>query len=189
MMNLRALVHKLVLRFLGMFGSGFANPQFPPRLLLKHVILQKVLRINAHVPWPVHWTTHVIAPENIQRGTRAPGLSHGCHLDARNGIIFGKNVWVGPRVSIISMNHDICNYHRYQPAQPIVIGDNCWLGANAIILPGVRLGNHVVVAAGAVVTHSFTEDDILLAGIPARIIKRLPPYEENADDEPTSPPP
>lgn len=165
-------------RFLGLFGAGFANPQFPPRLLLKHAIIQKIFRINAQVPWPVHWTSHVTAPEKIDPGTRAPGLSQGCHIDGRNGIQFGKNVWVGPRVSIISMNHDSQNYRRYLPADPIVIGDNCWLGANVIILPGVRLGNHVVVAAGAVVTKSFPEDDIVLAGTPARIIKRLPPYEE-----------
>ncbi len=166
-------------RFLALFGPGFANPQFPARLLLKHVLVQKFFRINAHVPWPVHWTSFVSTPEKIDPGTRAPGLSRGCHIDGRNGVTFGRNVWVGPRVSIISMNHDTQNYRRYLPADPIIIGDNCWLGTNAIILPGVRLGNHVVVAAGAVVTKSFPEDDILLAGVPARIIKRLPPYEEN----------
>jgi len=166
-------------RFLALFGPGFANPQFPSRLLLKQVLVQKVFRINARPPWPVHWTSHIVAPEKIDPGTRAPGLSHGCHIDGRNGIIFGKNVWIGPRVSIISMNHDPQNFRRYLPADPIVIGDNCWIGTNAVILPGVRLGNHVVVAAGAVVTKSFPQDDILLAGVPARIIKRLPPYEED----------
>ena len=166
-------------RLLRLFGPGFANPQFPPRLLLKHVIIQKILRINAHTPWPVHWTSHIIAPEKIDPGTRAPGLSHGCHIDGRNGIKFGKNVWIGPRVSIISMNHNTQNYWRYLPADPVIIGDNCWLGANVVILPGVRLGNHVVVAAGAVVTQSFPEDDILLAGVPARVIKQLPPYEKD----------
>ncbi len=172
--------HQWLYRILGLFGPGFANPQFAPRLLLKHVIIQKIFRINAQTPWPVHWTSHVMAAEKIDPGTRAPGLSRGCHLDGRNGIIFGKNVWVGPRVSIISMNHDPQNYRRYLPTDPIVIGDNCWLGTNAVILPGVRLGNHVIVAAGAVVTKSFPEDDILLAGAPARIIKHLPPYEEDA---------
>ncbi|NOZ72783.1 MAG: acyltransferase [Chloroflexi bacterium] len=174
----REVKRKAIFRFLRLFGPGFANPQFPPRLLLKHVILQRVLRLNTHVPWPVHWTTKVVKPENIRPGSRAPGLSPGCHLDGRNGIILGQNVWIGPRVSLISMNHDICNYHRYLPADPIVIGNNCWLGTNAVILPGVHLGNHVIVAAGAVVTKSFPEDDILLAGVPARIVKHLPPYQE-----------
>ncbi len=178
-MSSPSLRRKWLLRFLALWGPGFANPQFSARLLLKHLIIQKVFRINAHVPWPVHWTSSIAAPEKIDPGTRAPGLSHGCHIDGRNGIIFGKNVWVGPRVSIISMNHDIRNYHRYVPEDPIIIGDNCWIGTNAIILPGVRLGNHVVVAAGAVVTKSFPQDDILLAGVPARIIKHLPPYEED----------
>ena len=57
-------------------------------------------------------------------------------------------------------------------------GDNCWLGANVVILPGVELGNHVVVAAGTVVTKSFLQDDILLAGVPAKVTKELDAYGE-----------
>ena len=176
-MSQTPLNNQWIFRILRLFGPGFANSQFPPKLLVKHVIIQKIFRINRHVPWPVHWTSRIMAPEKIEPGTRAPGLSYGCHIDGRNGIIFGKNVWVGPHVSIISMNHDIMNYRKYVPSSAIIIGNNCWIGANAVILPGVQLGNHVVVAAGAVVTKSFQEDNILLGGVPARIIKHLPPYE------------
>ena len=139
-------------------------------------IAQKILRINADVPWPVHWTSVVKAPGGIDRGSRTPGLSMGCYLDGRNGIIFGKNVWVGPKVSIISMNHNTCDYIKYAKAGPVVIGDNSWLGAHSIILPAVRLGPHTVVAAGAVVNRSFEEGDQILAGNPARVVKKLPPY-------------
>lgn len=54
---------------------------------------------------------------------------------------------------------------------------NCWIGSGAIILAEVNLGNHVVVAAGSVVTKSFEEDNILIAGTPAKIIKRLDEYK------------
>ena len=100
----------------------------------------------------------------------------GCHIDGRNGIVFGKNVWVGPRVSIISMNHDVNNYHEYIEGGPVEIGDNCWLGANATVLPGVKLGGHTVVAAGSVVTRSFPEENQVLAGVPAVRVKRLDEY-------------
>jgi acetyltransferase-like isoleucine patch superfamily enzyme len=137
---------------------------------------QHILRINSDVPWPVHWSSQIRCAEKIDRGDRYPGLSMGCYIDGRNGIVIGKNVWIGPKVSIISMNHDPYDYHQYIKTEPIVIGDNCWLCTGCIILPGVKLGNHVIVAAGAVVTRSFEEDNIVLAGVPARIIKRLSPY-------------
>ncbi|MGM0539920.1 MAG: DapH/DapD/GlmU-related protein, partial [Thermodesulfobacteriota bacterium] len=70
-------------------------------------------------------------------------------------------------------DHDLGRYDRYRCDESVVIGDNCWLATNVVILPGVRLGDHVVVAAGAVVTESFDEDDILLAGVPARIVPLL----------------
>ena len=146
---------------------------------MRAIFIQKILRINARVPWPVHWTSKVSAPENIDRGTRFPGLSMCCHIDGRNGIVFGENVWVGPHVSIISMNHDLYDYERYVSANPILIDDNCWLGAHAVVLPRVHLGQHTVVAAGAVVTRSFPDGNQVLAGAPAKIVKKLDRYGDD----------
>jgi acetyltransferase-like isoleucine patch superfamily enzyme len=146
-------------------------------LVLKYFIIQKIFRINGKVNWPVHPTSKIIAPDRIERGSRTPGLSRGCHIDGRNGIIFGKNVWVGPHVKIISMNHDPCSYTKYIKTQPIRIGDNCWIGAGAIILPAVELGSHTIVGAGAVVTKSFPDADQVIAGNPAKIIKKIATYD------------
>lgn len=56
---------------------------------------------------------------------------------------------------------------------PIYIGNNCWVGANATILPGVNIiGEYVIIGAGAVVTKDVTESRVLVAGNPATIIKR-----------------
>lgn len=147
-------------------------------IVFKHWLLQKVFRLNARVPWPVHPTSRVRKPENIRRGTRTPGLSLGCHIDGRNGIVLGENVWIGPRVSIISMNHDVNNFNKYISEDPIVIERDSWLGANSIILPGVHLGQHTVVAAGAVVTKSFPIGDQVIAGVPASVVKKLKSYGE-----------
>jgi len=109
----------------------------------------------------------------------------GCYIQGRNGIRIGKNCWFGPNLSIISSNHDLNDYRKHSDAPPIVIGDNCWLGAGCIILPGVELGDHVVVAAGAVVTKSFASNCVV-GGVPARKLKDLPCYgaeEENCQEK------
>lgn len=165
---------RAVLGYLG--GEGFGSAKLPLKALVRHFVVQKILGVNRGVSWPVHWTSKVSAAQHIKRGSRFPGLSMGCHIDGRNGIEFGNNVWVGPRVSIVSMNHDVNNYAKYLVADPIVIGDNCWLGAGCTILPGVKIGDHVVVAAGAVVTQSFVENNVVLAGVPAKVVKRLESY-------------
>ena len=138
--------------------------------------MQKIFGFNRHVPWPVHRSSRISACSKIDPGTRTPGLSRNCHIDGRNGIVFGKNVWVGPHAKIISMNHDVNNYNEYTKAKPIRIGDNCWVGAGAIILGKVELGEHTVVAAGAIVTKSFKEGDQIIGGNPAKVIKKLNNY-------------
>lgn len=167
---------KLVYFLLRIFaGPAFADKKFPAGKLLKHFFYQKVLRKNAHVPWPAHPTSVFKSPEKMTRGTRCPGLAPFCYIDARNGIVVGKNTWIGPRVSLISMNHDIHNYTKYAASPPIQIGDHCWIGTGVIITAGVCLGDHTVVAAGAVVTKSF-DGNVLIGGVPAKIIKHLETY-------------
>ena len=55
---------------------------------------------------------------------------------------------------------------------PIIIEDKCWIGANAVILPGVTIGSHCVVAAGAVVTKDIPDNSIAI-GVPAVVKKRI----------------
>ncbi len=85
---------------------------------------------------------------------------------------------LGPGVKLISANHDVLNFDIHTKNEPIEIGDNCWISASAVILPGVKLDNHVVVAAGAVVAKSFS-DICLIRGVPARVIKELDDYRCN----------
>jgi acetyltransferase-like isoleucine patch superfamily enzyme len=62
------------------------------------------------------------------------------------------------------------NQQGAKPEEPIVIGNDCWIGTRVIILPGVHLGNKCIVAAGAVVTRSFPDNSII-GGVPAKLIK------------------
>ena len=147
-----------------------------PILILQCGLVQKFIGINRDVPWPVHWTSQVLSFEKIERGERTPGLAISCFIDGRNGIKIEENVLIGPRVSLISMNHEANNFYEYIYSGPITIKKNSWLGSNCIILPGVTLGEHTIVASGAVVTKSFPSPNQLLAGNPAKIIKRLDIY-------------
>ena len=143
-----------------------------------YFVFQRVFRINSHVPWPVHWSSLVVAPEKIKRkyDTVHLGYMPGCYIQAINGIEVGGNLRVGPGVKIISADHSSDDYDIHIKTNPIKIGDNCWLAANCVILPGVELGDHTIVAAGAVVSKSFQGGNCILGGIPAKIIKNLDRY-------------
>lgn len=150
----------------------------PVKRYLQYFLFQRVLRINSHVPWPVHWSSVVSSPQNIKfkREITPLGYSPSSYIQATNGIEVGSNVIHGPGISIISSNHLVDDFLSYSVDPPVKIGDNCWLGAGCVILPGVVLGEHTVVAAGAVVTRSFPDGNCIVAGVPAKIVKSIPPY-------------
>lgn len=155
----------------------FKNRRYYTLTVLLGGIRQRFVGSNKSVPWPVHFTSLVKAPEKIQPGTKAPGIAIGCYIDGRNGIVIEENVWTGPRVSIISQNHAYDDYYSYVEEKPIVIRKNSLLATNCVILPGVELGEHTIVAAGAIVTKSFPEGNQVLAGNPARVVKQLGVYK------------
>ena len=96
-------------------------------------------------------------------------INAGCYFENREEIHLGKNVFIGPQVLIGTSSHELGlaeqRAGKYAGA-PVAIGDGCWIGARAIILPGVTVARGCVIAAGAVVTRS-TEPDGLYAGVPA----------------------
>lgn len=92
-----------------------------------------------------------------------------------DSIEIGSNVMIGPNTLISTVNHPLTPMGRRRHlgiAKPVRIGDDVWLGGNVTILPGVRIGNNVVVAAGAVVTKDVP-DNTLVGGVPARKIRTL----------------
>jgi acetyltransferase-like isoleucine patch superfamily enzyme len=98
-------------------------------------------------------------------------------------ISIGTDCLIGPRVTILSGSHialttDLIRFqdesynqiNGQYPSQPVSIGNDCWFGANAVILPGVNLGTGCVIGANAVVTRSFPEYSVI-AGVPARLLR------------------
>ncbi len=87
----------------------------------------------------------------------------------------GNDVFIGPNVSIYTACHPLEADERNRGvewAEPVTIGDSVWIGGGVTIVPGVTIGSRVVIGAGAVVTRDVP-DDCVVAGNPARIIKRL----------------
>ena len=108
-------------------------------------------------------------------------INRGVHIYARGGVTIGDYVLIGPNVVITS------SQHRYDtPGTPIMfqghekkpvkIGNDVWIGANSVILPGVTVGEGTIIGAGAVVTFD-TEPYSIVGGVPAQKIGERPPGE------------
>jgi acetyltransferase-like isoleucine patch superfamily enzyme len=106
------------------------------------------------------------------------GLGANCFFGAAGGINIGDDTIFGNFVSLHSENHnfsDVILPIRLQGVSRlgIRIGNNCWIGAKSTILDGVEIGNNTIVAAGAVVTEGIYPSDVILGGVPARVLKKL----------------
>lgn len=116
------------------------------------------------------------AAKNIKIGDNVfinSGVRFGCPPPAE--IIIGNHVAIGPRVLFETLNHSLTyNQEGYRPGKSkgIIIEDYVWIGANATILPNLRIGKGSVIGAGSVVTKNIPPF-CLAAGVPARIVKRL----------------
>lgn len=134
-------------------------------------IWQRIFRINAGIPWPVHPTSRVTNWRKIRiTGRGMPGASPGCYIQAGNGINLGDNVLIGPGVGIVSANHAKGDLNAWEKDRPITIGNNVWIGMNAVILSGVSIGDHAVIGAGSVV-HDDIPAHSLAVGNPCRVVR------------------
>lgn len=100
----------------------------------------------------------------------------GIDCKVENDLIMGDYVLMGPEVIIYSSMHEYNNLEipimmsGAKEKKPVVIGNDVWIGARSIIMPGVKIGNHAIIGSGAVVTHDIP-DYAIVGGVPAKIIK------------------
>ncbi|MDR2948768.1 MAG: sugar O-acetyltransferase [Prevotella sp.] len=100
-------------------------------------------------------------------------INSGCIFMDRGGITLEDGAFIGPNVNIITENHAEEPRLRHSVyTKPILIKRNAWIGAAAIILPGVTIGENAIVAAGAVVTKDVP-DNMVVGGNPAKIIRKI----------------
>ena len=101
----------------------------------------------------------------------------GLHNTIIGPVKIGNNVNLAQGITVTALNHNFTDSTKRIDEQgvstnPVTVGDDIWIGANAVILPGVNIGNHSVVAAGAVVTKDVPAHS-LVAGVPAKVIKEI----------------
>ena len=95
-------------------------------------------------------------------------------------IYVGDNVMFGPNVTIATAGHPILPELRkkeYQYNMPVKIGNNCWLGAGVIVLPGVTIGDNTVVGAGSIVTKDLPAN-VVAVGNPCKVLRPIGPRDE-----------
>jgi acetyltransferase-like isoleucine patch superfamily enzyme len=171
-----------------LFNTPLMRCQMNLRLFAGSVLAFGYNAFVSHVPsrrirhaWLRLWLGRLGTGTGVQRNCRFLNgrkvefgdrnvINFGCLFDGRvYRIMTGSDVSIGPEASILTLGHDPQSPNFRIRGGDVRIGDHVWIGYRAIIMPGVTLGDGVVVAAGSVVTHDVAPYAIV-AGVPARII-------------------
>ncbi|MBV1778362.1 sugar O-acetyltransferase [Paeniglutamicibacter sp. ABSL32-1] len=166
---LHGLMHRVsqeALRLTGELNGGYREPERVRELLA--LLIGK----------PVDDSVTLFPPfnadfgKNITLGKRI-FINAGCKFQDQGGVSIGDDTLIGHNVVIATLNHDLAPSRRadMHPA-PVAIGRNVWIGSNATILPGVRIGDDAVVAAASVVTKDVPEGAVVV-GSPARVVRTV----------------
>lgn len=121
-------------------------------------------------------TSNILAPMQIDYGHQVKihervFINHSVCMSAAAGIEIEENVQIAPQVTILTVNHDLKNKVIVK-CKPVLIKKGAWIGARAIINPGVTIGENSVIGSGAVVTKDIP-DNCVAVGNPARVIKTI----------------
>jgi acetyltransferase-like isoleucine patch superfamily enzyme len=169
------------LRALRLFCIRFFNyvtnygVAYMPSFTVRHFWYRRVMGVELGRGVGVNMRTYVwsYGPRQIRRSGARIGrnsrISHGCTIDLRSGLSIGENVSVSPEVMILAGSHDVQAPRFDDIAGFVPIEDHAWIGARAVILPGITVGRGAVVAAGSVVTKSVAPMSIV-AGVPAKSV-------------------
>lgn len=155
----KKLLHKLNVTEYLMNGNA--------RQILRELLPNAHKRIYIEPPFHCDYGYNIESGENVY-------FNVNCVVLDTIKIKIGSNVFFGPGAHIYAASHPLNAFERrtIEFSKPVTIGDDCWIGGNAVICPGVIIGNRCVIGAGAVVTKSIP-DDSLAVGNPAKVIRRI----------------
>ena len=149
----------------------------------KHSVIHRSVRMDTP-PYRQFWLGDYSVVESFACINNAVGdvfigdhTRIGLHNTIIGPVTIGNHVNLAQGITVTALNHNFENAEKHIDGQgvsttPVTIEDDIWIGANAVILPGVHIGNHCVVAAGAVVTKDVPPHS-LVAGVPAKVIKQI----------------
>ena len=171
----RALLADLRLAAWHVLANVIAGSSLVPRDLRR--LLYRALGIKAGTLANVY--PHVTVKTSRLRLGAGVMVNQGCRFDNAAMVELGDGVAVGQEVLFCTTSHEVGPASRRAGANtvaPIIVGEGCWIGSRAVILPGVTIGAGCIVAAGAVV-RSGCEPNGLYAGTPAERVKDLDPLD------------
>lgn len=135
----------------------------------------------SHMFAPGSAAPEIWSPLHLEYGvntTFGPGcfMNFNCVILDIAEITIGEGTLFGPACQLITVEHPVEDVRQraegWERARPITIGQHCWFGAGAIVLPGVTIGDNCVIAAGAVVAKDVPAGS-LVGGVPARVIRQI----------------
>lgn len=131
--------------------------------ILKKLIPNSGANLYIEPPFHCDYGYNIICGDNVY-------FNVNCVVLDVNKVTIGSNVFFAPGVQIYTATHpmDFLTRRKVESGKPVSIGDDCWIGGGAIILPGVTIGNRCVIGAGSVVTKDIPDDSVAM-GNPARI--------------------
>lgn len=140
--------------------------------LMGKLIGKEVEGLSLFIPFYADFGKNITLGKNIF-------INSGCCFQDQGGITIGDDTLIGHQVVLATLNHDITPSKRANLVpSPINIGKNVWIGAKAVVLAGVSIGDNAIVAAGAVVNRNVPKNAIV-AGVPAKIIKMIEEIKDN----------
>ncbi len=150
-------------------------------------ILKKLLGTIDGKPYLVQIPFHISLGCNTHIGKHF-FANYNCTIMDYAPVSIGNNVFIAPNVTITTVNHSLIPQERgvfsykdsFHPNKignneiiaPVTIGDDVWIGAGTIILPGVTIGSGATIGAGSVATHDIPPN-VLACGVPCRIVKDI----------------
>lgn len=152
-------------------GLGFCGKGLEYISIGEKVVIDKFVELTA---WDNNCCPEIIIGDGAS-------IRRYSHITATNSIRIGKNFLAGPNVLITDNAHGYLTkeLQNVPPVKrplhskgPIIIGDNVWVGEKASIMPGVTIGDNVIIGANSVVTKDIP-DNCLAVGMPAKIIRQL----------------
>lgn len=137
------------------------------RLILTELIPNAGNNLYIEPPFFCDYGYNIICGENVF-------FNVNCVVLDEKKVTIGSNVFIGPGVQLYTASHplDAISRRTHKISKPITIGNDCWIGGNVIICPGITIGNGCVIGAGSVVTKNIP-DNSLAVGNPAKVIRKL----------------
>ena len=143
-----------------------------PSYSIRDLIYTRIFKIKKPEDSIIYRRAKFLSPNNISIGHNSV-VGDYAFLDARKKLFIGNNVAISSEVRLYTLQHDIESPNFKAAGGPLIIKNWVYIGARAIILPNVTIGEGAVVAAGAVVTKNV-EPWTMVGGVPAHFIKKRP---------------